>query len=451
MHTPSRYGSASSMTRVSLVFLGLLSLSPATQAVPSFTRQTGSPCSQCHINSFGTILTPYGRDFKLNGYVWGNNETKLPPVSAMAMGSLTSTQKDQRPDQPGYGPNDNFTFDQASFFYAGRIWDKLGAFAQLTYDGYGRNVFLDNTDIRFANQVELAGQDLTYGLSLNNNPTVQDLWNTTPAWSFPSVKSPYASAPSAAALVEGGLSGRVGGGTLYAMINRLLYLEAGAYGSLSRDLQWGLGTFAPDDPTRISGGAPYWRIALQKDLSGHYFALGTYGLRADLFPGGVTSQGTDSYSDVALDATYQFLGNLDHIFELKSTYIQEDQHLLASRALGRVGNNDNRLDVFRINAAYTFLQTYNLTFGYNKLWGSKDQVANVFDPATRQFERGSPNSEYYVVELSYVPFGKETPTLLSSLMNLRLGLQYTAYSQFNGTQFQAGNYNTLLLNGWLAF
>ena len=26
---------------------------------------------------------------------------------------------------------------------------------------------------------------LTYGLSLNNNPTVQDLWNSTPAWGFP--------------------------------------------------------------------------------------------------------------------------------------------------------------------------------------------------------------------------------------------------------------------------
>ena len=40
--------------------------SPA-RAVPSFARQTGMPCTACH-TSFPS-LTPFGRWFKLNGYV----------------------------------------------------------------------------------------------------------------------------------------------------------------------------------------------------------------------------------------------------------------------------------------------------------------------------------------------------------------------------------------------
>jgi len=40
-------------------------------AVPSFARQTGMPCSQCHTLSFGPALTAYGRQFKLNGYTFG--------------------------------------------------------------------------------------------------------------------------------------------------------------------------------------------------------------------------------------------------------------------------------------------------------------------------------------------------------------------------------------------
>jgi len=44
---------------------------------------------------------------------------------------------------------------------------------------------MEHTDIRFADQLDLGDTPITYGISLNNNPTVQDLWNTTPAWGFP--------------------------------------------------------------------------------------------------------------------------------------------------------------------------------------------------------------------------------------------------------------------------
>ena len=36
------------------------------QAVPSYARQTGMPCSGCHTTP--PELTPFGRSFKINGY-----------------------------------------------------------------------------------------------------------------------------------------------------------------------------------------------------------------------------------------------------------------------------------------------------------------------------------------------------------------------------------------------
>ena len=47
------------------------------------------------------------------------------------------------------------------------------------------------------------------------------------------------------------------------------------------------------------------------------------------------------------------------------------------------------------------------------------------------FNNGSPDSNGYILQLEYVPFGKLNSPLRPWL-NLRLGLQYTGYSKFNG-------------------
>ena len=117
-------------------------------------------------------------------------------------------------------------------FYAGRVYGKVGAFSQLTYNGYEDKLEMDNTDIRFADQLDLFDTPITYGVSLNNNPTVQDLWNTTPVWGFPYIGSGVQPGVGTTPLIDGALGSQVGGATAYAMINNLLYLEAGAHGSL---------------------------------------------------------------------------------------------------------------------------------------------------------------------------------------------------------------------------
>lgn len=91
-------------------------------AVPSFARQTGMPCSSCHVQSFGIGLTPAGRNFKLRGYTakkdYGEKSFQryVPPISAMIRGSFTHTND----SQPGgaadrFGSNNNATIDDSIF------------------------------------------------------------------------------------------------------------------------------------------------------------------------------------------------------------------------------------------------------------------------------------------------------------------------------------------------
>jgi hypothetical protein len=423
--------------------------SPSAEALPSFSRQTGAACSQCHTQSFGPNLTPFGRDFKLGGYTMGGGTAaKLPALSGMVMGSFTNTQKDQ-PDgalRSGYSNNNNFTFDEASLFYAGRIYGKVGAFSQLTYNGYDQKFEMDNTDIRFADQLDL-DIPITYGISLNNNPTVQDLWNTTPVWGFPYTGSGVQPGVGATPLIDGALGSQVGGATAYTMINNLLYLEAGAYGSFSSNTQNAFGVAGPDRYI-LNGPAPYWRAALQHDWKGHYFSLGHYGMSADVsLPGRDMTYGTNNYTDVAVDATYQYMANPKHIFEAKTAYIYEDQNLSAARAAATDPSTGRTyLATYKLNLAYTFDQTYGLTFAYNKINGSHSPILmdDVIVDQTR------PNSQFYTAELVYVPFGKST-SYLNPWLNLRTSLQYIGYSQANGANTDAQFNNTFMVNGWLAF
>src|SRR5579859_6742967 len=46
----------------------LFALKPEAHAVPSYSRQTGLPCATCHFAP--PELTPFGRKFKLDGYVF---------------------------------------------------------------------------------------------------------------------------------------------------------------------------------------------------------------------------------------------------------------------------------------------------------------------------------------------------------------------------------------------
>ena len=64
------------------LFFSMLLIGNAN-ALPSFARQTGMSCVACH-TSFPE-LTPFGREFKLNGYTLG--DTQWFPFAVMATAS----------------------------------------------------------------------------------------------------------------------------------------------------------------------------------------------------------------------------------------------------------------------------------------------------------------------------------------------------------------------------
>src|SRR5689334_5266121 len=247
-----------------LVFFVLLLVSallprPAA-AMPSFARQTGMPCAQCHTTAFGPALTPFGQAFKLGGYTMGT-ASKAPPFAIMQTATLTHTKKDLPGDAADtFDDNDNVAADETSLFYAGRIAGPVGAFIQTTYSGIEHTASWDNLDIRVANTREVGSHAATFGLSLNNNPTVQDLYNSTPGWSYPYIGSELAPGPAAAPVIEGGLEMQVLGLTGYAMIDQTWYVEGGAYHMVSSRWQRRFG-IDPEGASTLDGVAPYWRLA----------------------------------------------------------------------------------------------------------------------------------------------------------------------------------------------
>ena len=118
------------------LLLAMLGVASRAAALPSYSWQTGQPCAQCHVQAFGPALTSFGRQFKLNGYVWGDRpDVPFLPLAAMLQTSLTHTADGQPGGAaPHFNANNNVVLDQLSLFYAGRIAPHVGAFVQGTYN-----------------------------------------------------------------------------------------------------------------------------------------------------------------------------------------------------------------------------------------------------------------------------------------------------------------------------
>jgi hypothetical protein len=429
---------------VAVVFIVSLMRAHVAFAVPSFAEQTGQPCAACHVGAFGPQLTPFGRDFKLNGYVASDGKNHFPPLAMTAQGSFTNTQDAQQPPVPHYAPNNNATLDQASFYYAGRILPSLGAFVQITYDGVARQLHIDNADIRYAKDTDLFDEDLVYGFTANNAPTVSDLWNSTPVWGFPYNQSPLAPTPLASALIDGGLSQRVAGGGAYAMWNDLLYAEVDLYRGLGYDVLNATGIVPVYGSDKTKGLIPYWRLALQQNVGRHYFEFGTYGLTASVLPGGLDVGYANQVTDAALDANYQFRFDLKNVtsdmISAHATWIAENATTKASQII--LGSNPTeRLNTFRADVSYSFGATITPTIQYFQTAGSSD-MAYWGTPS------GSPNSSGVVAEIAYVPFGK--PDSIISWGNIRFAIQYVNYFRFDGGTHNATGNNALYLSVWAA-
>jgi hypothetical protein len=431
---------------------GVLVKPPAASAVPSFARQTGQPCATCH-TAFPE-LTPFGRRFKLNGYTLGGGLTfeEAPPLAAMLVPTFTHTARNQ--DTPPLGDahtNNNTILQAASVFYGGQIYGNVGALAQVTYDRAANHTFLDNTDIRYADTARFLGLDLIYGISVNNNPTVQDIWNTTPAWGFPYIASTIAPQfPPPTTTIEGTLGSKVVGTGVYTFWNDMLYLDASAYQNLSKQSLEALGEPGINNVS-IDGAAPYWRAALEYNAGEHSIEVGTFGLLANLLPGRMPGFGSDRVLDIGFDAQYQYIGD-PHIITAKITHINEQQHLNSSFLQGLSTNNYNTLETFKASLSYIYDHTISLTAAYFSVYGSADSLLYGTNSLTI-----NPNGQGLIFDAAYLPFSKGGPELWP-WANARIGVSYTHYlrlfggvNNFDGAFHNASQNNTLFAYCWVAF
>jgi hypothetical protein len=449
--------SAGRAALVAAVGLAAVLAAPEARAVPSFAQQTGQPCTACHVGGYGPQLTPFGRSFKLHAYgataSWSGAQNKFVPVSGMVIATFTNTAKDQSaPPANNMGVNDNFAVQEADLFIAGKLAPGLGVMIQGTTDLIGHNTLLDNSEIRYARDVTLAGKDVTWGVSINNNPSTQDVWNTTPTWRFPYVSSALAPAPIDAPLLAGGLAHQVIGETGYLWIDSHFYLEAGGYQGLSANalnvLNEGVGP-------GVVGTAPYWRLAYSREWNGQAAEVGLYGLSAGLSPDR-SFTATDHYTDVAVDGSWQYIGSGKHVFGVNASYIKETRKLDASYALQLSNFPKGRIDDFTLDFSYYYDRRYGLTTAFFRTTGSFDDGLYGPSPDAGSLN-GKPNSTGWIVQGDWTPFGRDE-SWGRPWANVRLGLQYTAYTRFNGgvTNYDgfgrnASDDNTLTAFVWTAF
>jgi hypothetical protein len=404
---------------------------PEALAVPSYSRQTGMPCASCHYAP--PELTPFGRTFKLEGYTFTtkpevsddkkdhNSALHLLeafPLSVIFDTSFTATKSPQPTTQNG-----NFQFPQAaSLFLAGAWTSHVGSFVQVTYSTQGDHFSWDNTDIRYANKDgKLLGKPITYGVTLNNNPGVEDLWNSTPAWGFPFVGSNVAPGPSARALINGSLGQDVAGVGGYAMWNEHLYLTGTIYRSDH------IGGTQPNGGTgfahNIRGVAPYWRVAWQTSSKNNYLEVGGYGMHVKSTPNAITGL-MDGYTDWAADFQYdrtipQFKND---VLSVRGSYIRENSSLLATFAAGGALQIPHHLNTAQANVEYHFGTKFSGTAGFFGVTGTADPLLFA-QAAVSGSANGSPQSNGYTLNLSWWPE-----------QNIDLAVQYTGYFRFNGAR-----------------
>jgi hypothetical protein len=414
---------------------------PTASAVPSYARQTGQPCATCHTAFLE--LTPFGREFKLMGYTAGgtrckdgsakSDETQIPLAIMAVPATYTKTKNNDNYNTfgaPADGVNvgnGQWTPAQYSVFVAGQLYCDVGAFAQITYDPISKVTAWDNVDVRWAKTVSIAGSSVVFGLTAHNNPGVQDVWNTSPAWKFPYIDTPVGpGAPFGTMLGSSAYEMQVGGVGAYAWINSSIYAEVTIYNSMSPRLlaNWN-GGFDSGAP-RLDGSSPYWRLAYEKNWDKNSLMVGTSGMFARQLTQGLDGPAgvTDATLNLGVDAQYQYIGEL-HAFTVRAGYVWERKKNDVENAAGMDVNPVDYLNDFNISASYIYDRKYSFTAGRFITWGNADQ--NLY-----QTFNGLPDTSYWKFDVAYLPFMNGGPEIWP-WFNARIGVTYTHFDKYNGS------------------
>lgn len=463
----------------------LLVLAPQqAQALPAFARQTGQNCVACHAGGQFPELTPYGRLFKMTGYTIGERALPLSMMGLVTASKVSNTSKSDNPPAD-FQKDGSLIFATGSVFVAGKITNNLGLFTQVTYDNYaGQSVAADgagagkfqghtnadNMDFRYADHFINTSRDLIYGISLNNNPSVSDPWNTAPAWmQYVPVPSPTSSA-----FVDGNApypgyaaGGNIAGLTAYAYLNKAFYAELGGYTTANGAFSFMSAGINNAGTTKLKGMNPYWRFAYTHEWGPHNIMIGTSGMNSDVYDNPEDTSDPSSvhrFNDRGIDAQYQYL--LDpHTVTAQIAYMTEKHRypdFLANQpapggfvdAAGNPLPNTNASDTthtLRAKLTYTYQAKYGGSLGYFNLTGTTNTANQTsgYDPTTGLITSdptgalgatalstrvggnlsGNPATSGFTYEAFWIP-----------VQYVRVGMQYTSYSKYNGA---SSNYDGL--------
>ena len=487
-------GAAAVVQGAVAVLAALVSLDAA--ALPSFARQTGQNCLACHAGGQFPELTPYGRMFKLTGYTTG---VRTIPLSVMGVMSSARVKDTTKTDDPtvDFQKGNSLMFATGSVFLAGKVTDNIGVFVQNTYDNYssqdvGPNGELgkfkghsqaDNMDFRWADRFIDARRDLVVGVTLNNNPSVSDPWNSAAAW----MQYVPGATPTGHQFVDGpypgfGAGGNIAGATAYGYWNKTLYGELGLYRTANQALSFMSAGIADINKTKLGGTNPYWRFAYTREWGAHNIMLGTSGMVAHVFDGGSDVSDVNNRAKIkntGLDAQYQYL--LDpHTVTAQAAYMRQKQNYSANEMAAAASpyfladgvtpvdapNPSDTINAFRGKLTYVYQAKYGGSVSYFNVRGTTNTLNQTsgFD-TTGLITTTDPNgtgiaSTRVNGNLSGNPAtsGFTYEGFWTPLQYVRVGAQYTAYSKFNGASDNydgfgrnAKDNNTLRFYIWAAY
>lgn len=463
----------------SVLVPGVAAAKDATAELRSYAAQTaGQDNAGPQNNGKKTTTAPQQAINNAFAAVQQADEEKgwYPPLAVMLISGYTHTQAADPNWQPGvnhWKANDNVGLAQASLFGGGAMSDNVGVFAQLTYgfpaiDAAKGTWGWDNVDLRYASTFQVAGTDVLFGITAHNNPTVQDVWNTAPAWTHPYFTTQLGfTGPATSTVIDGQYGQRVGGLGTYLFINDMLYLEATGYKTLGVAAATRLGADPLGSLGQIAGIAPYGRIALEQRFGDHNLMVGGFASRFEIAPWSVAGVPvpldltgaiaaspyaiTNKYTDIGVDTQYQYRGDNFWVI-LKGAYIREQQRYDA----GYVGastpaNLSDSLNTLRLSSTVAIGGDNRVvaTGQYFRTWGSPD--AGLYGPTLTDPNWGIvPDTTGFMAELAYLPFGTSRAPYWP-WFNARLGAQYFYYTKYNGDTLTQHNKNTFILYSTILF
>jgi len=351
------------------------------------------------------------------------------------------------------------------------------------YSFYGHSQ-ADNIDLRYADRFVDANRDLVVGVSLNNNPSVTDPWNTAAAWMqyVPAASLTSHQFTDAATPFPGfGAGGNIAGVNAYLYWNKTLYAELGTYKTAEQGLSFMSAGIDDASKTKLSGANnPYWRLALTREWGPHNLMVGTSGMIAHVYDVGTDTSDPDNlglYRNTGLDAQYQYL--LDpHTVTAQFAYMRQVQTYSANAVANAsasatyvlgdgvtpvsLANPSDTSNVFRAKVTYVYQARYGGSLAFFNKTGTTNTlnqtsgfdatncggtVCNASSLRVNGNLSGNPATTGLTLEAFWFP-----------IQYVRVGAQYTAYSKFNGT---ADNYdgfgrnardnNTLFAYLWFAY